>query len=311
MTNMTVFVNKIQDHPIGGVTKLPDYIKNNKAIIGLDKDKYSKYEHQDNLCFFRALAVHQGVPWENNLQMMNATRHLFSLVSTEDPKTFKGVQLQDLPDLEKKFKVNINVFHLIEKEDGKITAQIVQRSCRRYEDTMNLNLYGNHFSLITNLDHYCQTSECRVCGKLWKTVWQMSYHERTCDQVTKKKFVGGSYQPEPTVFELLADEGIIIPEEDRYYPYRITYDFESYFLKDDLPASSEKLTWEAKHIPLSVSVCSNVPAYQEPQCFVTKGNPQELVSKMVDYMHQIQTRAEVHLHEEHSDYYNALLELLQ
>ena len=69
---MTVFVNKLQDYPIGGETKLPDYIKNNKAIIGLDKDKYSKYEHEDNLCFFRALAIHQGVPWDNNLQMANA-----------------------------------------------------------------------------------------------------------------------------------------------------------------------------------------------------------------------------------------------
>ena len=63
----------------------------------------------------------------------------------------------------------------------------------------------------------------------------MNQHEKTCNQVTKKKYVGGSYQPEATVFELLEDEGIMVPEEDRYYPYRITYDFESYFLKKDLP----------------------------------------------------------------------------
>ena len=124
---------------------------------------------------------------------------------------------------------------------------------------MYLNLYENHFSLITNLDCYCQTSECRVCGKLWKTVWQMNYHERTCNQVTKNKFVGGSYQPEAVVFELLADEGITVDEEKKVYPYRITYNFESYFSKEDLPQASEKLTWEAKHIPLSVSICSNVP----------------------------------------------------
>ena len=123
--------------------------------------------------------------------------------------------------------------------------------------------------------------------------------------------MGGSYHTEATVFEVLADDGIMVEEQLQFYPYRITYDFESYFLKEDLPQSSEKLTWEAKHIPLSVSVCSNIPGCQEPQCFVTEGNPQELVSKMVDYMHQIQTTAEAYLHEEHSDYYNALLELLQ
>ena len=243
--------------------------------------------------------------------MTNAVRHLLSLVTTEDPGTFEGIQLQDLPDMEVKFELNIMVFQLIEKEDGQVVAQIVQWSHRQYADTMYLNLYENYFSLITNLDRYCQTSECRVCGKLWKTVWQMNYHEHTCNQVTKKKFVGGSYQPEATAFELLADEGIAVDEEKKFHPYRVTYDFESYFSKEDLPQASEKLTWEAKHIPLNVSICSNVPGYKQPQCFVTEGDPQELVSKMVDYMHQIQTTAESYLHEEHSDYYNALLELLQ
>ena len=176
---------------------------------------------------------------------------------------------------------------------------------------MNLNLFENHFSLITDLDRYCASFGCRMCGKQWKSFWLLKRHEKTCTNATKRMYIGGSYQPEPTVFELLADEGITVDEEKQFYPYRITYDFESYFCKEDLPKSSDKLTWEAKHIPLSVSVCSNVPGYQEPQCFVTEGDPQELVSKMVDYMHQIQTTAEAHLHEEHSGYYNALLELLE
>ena len=54
----------------------------------------------------------------------------------------------------------------------------------------------------------------------------MNRHERTCNQVTKKKFVGGSYQPEATVFEVLADEGIMVEEQLQFFPYRITYDFE-------------------------------------------------------------------------------------
>ena len=59
------------------------------------------------------------------------------------------------------------------------------------------------------------------------------------DQVTKRKFVGGSYQTEATVFELLADEGIMVEEQLQFYPHRITYDFESYFSKEDLPQSSD------------------------------------------------------------------------
>ena len=121
----------------------------------------------------------------------------------------------------------------------------------------------------------------------------------------------GSYQPEPTVFELLEDEGIMVPEEDRYYPYHITYDFESYFLKKDLPASSEKLTWEAKHEPLSVSICSNVPGFVEPKCFITMGKAEDLVMEMVNYLHNIQTTAQACVQEAHQTYYKCLVELLQ
>ena len=138
----------------------------------------------------------------------------------------------------------------------------------------------------------------------------MNRHERTCNQVTKKKFVGASYQPEPTVFELLEDEGIMVPEEDRYYPYHITYDFESYFQKKDLPASSEKLTWEAKHEPLSVSIWP-VPGFVEPKCFITMGKAEDLVMEMVNYLHNIQTTAQACVQEAHQTYYKCLVELLQ
>ena len=135
-------------------------------------------------------------------------------------------------------------------------------------------------------------------------------HERTCDQVTKKKFVGGSYHSEPTVFELLEDEGIVVNEEDRYYPYRITYDYECYFDTTDLPPSSNKLYWKAKHVPLSVSICSNVPGFMEPQCFVTEGSTEELVKQMLDYMHSTQETAATLIADQHQCYYNDLVALL-
>ena len=55
----------------------------------------------------------------------------------------------------------------------------------------------------------------------------------------------------------------------RYYPYRITYDIETYMLKDHLPQSTQKLEFTAKHILFSVAVCSNVPGFTAPKCFIT------------------------------------------
>ena len=85
-----------------------------------------------------------------------------------NPLQFEGVQLCDLPTLEEKLELNINVFELKKEDDGSVVGQIVQRSHHRYPDTMNLNLYQNHFSLITNMEQYCQSYECKLCGKLWK-----------------------------------------------------------------------------------------------------------------------------------------------
>ena len=51
-------------------------------------------------------------------------------------------------------------------------------------------------------------------------------------------------------------------------PYRATYDIESLLVKDDLPSDTGTLTFKNRHRLLSVSVCSNVPGFTDPVCFV-------------------------------------------
>ena len=44
-------------YPLGNPPELPDYIKNNRYIIGLEKDNNHAYCYKDHLCFFRCLAI--------------------------------------------------------------------------------------------------------------------------------------------------------------------------------------------------------------------------------------------------------------
>ena len=82
-----------------------------------------------------------------------------------------------------------------------------------------------------------------------------------------------------------ASRFLIVPESLKYFPYRATSDFERYFNKHTQnPRNSEKLTWEAEHIPLSVSVCSNVPGYDQPRCFLTNDDTSELIKRFVEYL---------------------------
>jgi hypothetical protein len=51
-----------------------------------------------------------------------------------------------VPLLERLFNFNVFVYELKETEEGKVNAELVRRSPYKFDDTMNLNLYMDHFS---------------------------------------------------------------------------------------------------------------------------------------------------------------------
>ena len=129
-TNVTFFLNRIVHHPIGCVgINLPAYVKNNKAIIGLEKDHYSAV-YRDNLCLFRCLALHLG----------RKAAALYAEYSDEDVHDFTGVKLDDLYRVETKFKTNVCAYKLVVTLEETTTAELVRRSLCQFTDTMYLNL---------------------------------------------------------------------------------------------------------------------------------------------------------------------------
>ena len=200
VTNATFFLNRIEDHPIGCVgINLPDYVKNNKAIVGLEKDRYRKTTYNDNLCLFRCLALHLG----------REAAALYAEYTDTPVRHFAGVTLDELDKVETTFKTNVFVYKLVEIADGKTTAELVRRSMGHYTETMYLNLYEAHFS----------------------------------------------------------------------------YD------RDNVPADTNTLQWSARHVPLSVSVASNVPGHEDAQCYITNGDSDKLVADMMSHLHAVSDAA--------------------
>ena len=60
VTNLTFFMTKLRGHPIGRGTDLPSYLAENHGLVALDRNRQAGKVYTDNLCFFRALAVHNG-----------------------------------------------------------------------------------------------------------------------------------------------------------------------------------------------------------------------------------------------------------
>ena len=283
VTNATFFLNRIEDHPIGCVgINLPDYVKNNKAIVGLEKDRYRKTTYNDNLCLFRCLALHLG----------REAAALYAEYTDTPVRHFAGVTLDELDKVETTFKTNVFVYKLVEIADGKTTAELVRRSMGHYTETMYLNLYEAHFSYIKDIRMYSHSYKCSKCEQaLWKSPYHLHRHERTCTEGIKRVYKGGVYHPPSSIFERLDDEGIIVEDVLRYYPYRATFDFECYFDRDNVPADTNTLQWSARHVPLSVSVASNVPGHEDAQCYITNGDSDKLVADMMSHLHAVSDAA--------------------
>ena len=274
VTNATFFLNRIVQHPIGCVdVVLPDYVKRNKAIVGLVKYNNRKSTFNDNICLFRCLALHLG----------REAAALYAEYTNTPVHAFVGVTLDDLHKVESKFETNVVVYQLVPTGNEKTMAELVRRSTGHYPETMYVNLHETHYSYIRDINMYCHSWRCRNCEQaLWKTPYDLHRHERTCTEGIKRVYKGGVYRPPSSVFERLDDEGIVVSDYLRYYPYRATFDFECYFDGENIPTNTDHVEWIARHVPLSVSVASNVPGYEPAQCYITDGDSDKLVEEMMN-----------------------------
>ena len=95
-------------YPLGNPPELPDYIKNNRYIIGLEKDRNNNYRYKDHLCFFRCLAIGKYSFTHHNCN--GKAKELFNLYCEHfqvEPQDFKGIKLEDLYTLENFYEVQL------------------------------------------------------------------------------------------------------------------------------------------------------------------------------------------------------------
>ncbi|KAK3097803.1 hypothetical protein FSP39_013348 [Pinctada imbricata] len=277
------------NYPLGTSLHLPNYIASLRSIVSLDKDEHNGQPFQDNLCAFRCLAVHR----HNKTKLETYTRNYFKqwmdYLQSQDEKEettnsyqdFVGVGLDQMADFEKCFAINVNIYDL--KEDG--LAQSIYKSRCQFSETMQLNMYQHHLSYISNFNAYATKYQCRTCDRHFYRICNMYRHQKICTGRTAHQFPGGFYTAPKTIFDKLGDFGIMVPKKDRLFPWFLVYDFEAMLLPVQ-GEESDKLKWTSKHVPISVSVCSNVENYITPHCIVNP-NIDDLVKEMVDHMESI------------------------
>ena len=279
------------NYTLGAPQELPDYIKSSRSIVALDKRLDGK-PYKDNLCGFRCLATHHHgreridahtkayfKQWVDYINSKEGIVHI-------DRDHFMGISEEQMAEFEKCFSVNVNVYEL--QEDG--SAFSVYKSRCHHKDTMFLNMFDHHLSYIANIRAYASKYQCRTCERHFNDISHMYRHQRICKGLTEHQFPGGFYTTPKTIFDKLDEFGIEVPRHKRLYKWFLVYDFEA-MLVPIQGEGSDKLAWTAKHVPISVSIASNVDDYTNPHCIVDP-NIDALVKSMVDYMQEVSKKGE-------------------
>ena len=134
LTNMTIFAALLRDILMGCMDAvLPESLLRNPSINCLTYEQNSKKAYKDNICLFRALALHlHGIE-----RLEEETSKLFNLflVNSTNPDTskFQGVSMDDIPSVEDRVGINIFIYD-IDLIDGSMVGNLhdeASKSMRR------------------------------------------------------------------------------------------------------------------------------------------------------------------------------------
>jgi hypothetical protein len=172
------------------VKKLFNDFYNQDEKLGKDIEKYEGIE------YINAFQINQDAPYNDR----DEREYLFYT------ECFHAID-----EVEKHFKININVYtndectKEINKERGekerKYIVEIDRRSMLKYEDTLNLMRYKNHFMYITDLNQIRHCYRCKKCSKIFNNMEACNRHEKLCDELIRHTFIGGKYEASKSIFK--------------------------------------------------------------------------------------------------------------
>ena len=286
ITNIQFYLYFIAIPLIGCFVDIPLTFRNCHYIRTFSRDRRG-VAYTDRLCAFRCVAFQLG---HRNDALDSATRELADNFSKHyHVPVSDGIRLDQLDQLEVYFHMAISVY----EHDGS-EAKLVRRPKEPVREAkLYLYLVSNHFCLITDIEKFTRNFHCVDCGRIFRSV--KVRHRHVCKQGVAEVFPGGVFALKPTVFDRLDQIGIWVDEKRRFYPFRAVFDFESMLDPTDIPNDTAKITWKARHIPISCAVVSNVPEFGQPEFFLSNGDPDELVDRILAYLHRVQEAAHAKL----------------
>ena len=277
LTNLTFFAALLKDVPMGYKNAvLPEPLLKIDRINCLTFEENTRQPYNDNLCLFRALALHL----HGNQRLEKETSKIFNSVINKmdglSPNQLKGVHMNGIPIVEDLLTSNILLYD-IDIVDGTIIGELARRSVQKYENTVRLLRYNNHICYVSNINAVFQSFRCPNCDTFFSRTFNLERHLTTCSERVKI-YPRNVYQIRETLFDKLDSFGIKYTSQQKLFKILSIIDFESICVQEESLKDTKTTTWIGKQVPILVSISSNL--LEEP-AFRYNFDPHRLVSSFI------------------------------
>ena len=114
----------------------------------------------------------------------------------------------------------------------------------------------------------------------------------TCSDQVKNFYPKNVYELRETLFEKLDAFNISYKNEQKLFKNLALFDFESICVKENSYKQTETTTWIGKHVPISVSISSNL--IPEP-FFLCNADPRHLISSFISALEGLATQSKAQM----------------
>ena len=292
LTNLTVIAALLKQVPM--VSKnpvLPEPLSRNGVINCLTFEENTRQPYSDNLCLFRALALHMhGIQ-----RSEEETSKLFNLFINKmdglSPNQFQGVHMNDIPAVEDLLTLKILLYD-IDIVDGNTVGELARRSVQNYENTVRLLRYNNHTCYVNNIKAVFQSFRCPNCETFFNKTFNLERNLTTCSEGVKNIYPRNVYQIRETLFDKLDSFSIKYTSEQKLSKNLAIIDFESVCVQEETFRDTTTTTWIKKHVPISVSISSNL--VEEP-IFLCNSDPHHLVASFTGVFKNLASQSKAKL----------------
>ena len=291
LTNLTVFSALVKDVPMGCKDcVLPEPLLKNQNVNCLTSGKNTRKPYSENLCLFRAVALHLF----GNLSLEEETSKFFNLFLNNcgeaDSSKFQGVHMTDIPKVEEMLQLNFFLYD-IDFVDGELIGELARRSIQKFEKSVKLLRYNNHIWYVSDMNSFLKSFRCSTCDTIFSKTGKLERHLITCSERVKYIYPKNVYQLRETLFEKLDSLNIPYREDQQLFKNLAVFHFEFICDKEETYKETETTKWIGKHVPISVSISSNlIPE----TIFLCNSDPRH-VSSFVSALEGLATQSKVQM----------------